>query len=92
MPFFPESLERTKQTSEANPIERNMMIGLNELEIEEIASDLQLQTNILYYVAPSQDFPSLVRSVTFTNLDESNTLELDVLDGLAELIPNGLGK
>jgi hypothetical protein len=82
MPFFPNpSVE----------VERNMMIGVNEMEIEETAEELQLKTNIVYFIAPQQDFPSLVRTVTFTNMDESNALDLQILDGLAQLIPNGLG-
>jgi hypothetical protein len=86
MPFFPRAFIQDDKA-----IERNMMIGANEMEIEEIVEDLQLKTNVLYFVAPEQDFPSLVRSITFTNLDLTNSLELDVLDGLAQLIPNGLG-
>lgn len=66
-----------------------MMIGLNEMEIEEISLKHQLQTNILYFIAPQQDFPSLVRSSTFTNLDPNNDLEIEILDGLAQIIPNG---
>jgi len=85
MPFFPTSEEKRAK------LQRNMMIGLNELEIEEVSSEHQLQTNILYFVAPGQDFPSLVRRTTFTNLDSYNSLELEVLDGLAQLVPNGLG-
>jgi hypothetical protein len=80
MPFFPDSSQES---------ERNMMIGLNELEIEEISPKHQLRTNILYFIAPEQDFPSLVRSSTFTNLDPNNDLEIEILDGLAQIIPNG---
>ena len=85
----------------SNNIIRNMYIGFNELEIEEIIyndptqkdsqqNPINLQTNILYYTIPNEDFAGLIRKVTFTNLDHNNDLYLDGLDGLAELIPYGL--
>eukprot|EP01039_Chlorochromonas_danica_P007689 gene7689-8496_t len=80
-PFFPS----------AQPIERNMMIGLNEMEIEEKDTTNFLQTNVLYFTAPNQNFPSLVRKTTFTNSHPTSDLQIEVLDGLAKLIPNGLG-
>lgn len=85
MPFFPRSSEEKKT------LHRNMKIGLNEMEIEEIAEEIALKTNVLYYIAPEQDFPALVRSTTFTNMDSTYELKLEILDGLAKIIPNGLG-
>lgn len=87
MPFFP----RSTVDGEADDLVRNMMIGANEMEIEEIESDLGLQTNVLYFTVPNEDYPSLVRRTTFTNLDPSQPLQIEVLDGLAKLIPAGLG-
>jgi hypothetical protein len=83
MPFFPQS---------AGSIEydRDMFIGMNEFEIEERAPELGLNTNILYYTSSFEDFPALIRRTTFTNTDTSSTLELEVLDGLAKVIPHGL--
>lgn len=86
MPFFP----RAAGTDDSH-LKRDMIIGANEMEIEEVNDDLQLQTNVLYFIAPEQDFPTLVRSATFTNLDSHETLDMQVLDGLGQLIPNGLG-
>ena len=84
MPFFPIIESDIKK-----PI-RNMLIGMNEMEIEEIDSTNSLRTSVLYFTPPDEDFPALVRSTTFANLDNRETLELDVLDGLAKLIPSGL--
>lgn len=84
MPFFPVSAD-----SHSKP-ERNMMIGQNEMEIEEVAEDIALKTNILYFTIPDEDFPGLVRRTTFTNLDKKSSLHLEVLDGLGKLIPAGL--
>ena len=84
MPFFPVT-----EFDEQKP-SRNMLIGMNEMEIEEIDSTNSLRTSVLYFTPPDEDFPALVRSTTFANLDNRETLELDVLDGLAKLIPSGL--
>lgn len=86
MPFFPKA----QSCSSEGPFQRNMMIDSNEMEIEEIAPALGLKTNVLYFNLPNEEFPSLVRRTTFTNLDEDAVLTLDVLDGLDKLIPSGL--
>jgi hypothetical protein len=86
MPFFPNGL-----TPEADKPKRNMMIGMNEMEIEEVSTINALKTNVLYFTVPEEEFPSLVRRTTFTNLDLTSTLTLDVLDGLAKLEPSGIG-
>mmetsp|Transcript_5537 Transcript_5537/g.12369 ORF Transcript_5537/g.12369 Transcript_5537/m.12369 type:complete len:1160 (+) Transcript_5537:156-3635(+) len=83
-PFFPRT------SYGASGLQRNLMIGENEMEIEEVAQDLGLQTNVLYFTVPNEDYPSLVRRVTFTNLDPTEPLQLEVLDGLAKLEPAGL--
>ena len=85
MPFFPNGF----MTKEEKPI-RNMMIGMNEMEIEEVSVALGLRTNVLYFTVPEEEFPSLVRRTTFTNLDPLFTLSLDVLDGLGKLEPSGI--
>ena len=54
-------------------------LGMNEMEIEEISSAHGLKTNVLYFTPPDEDFPSLVRSTTFTNLDSKESLDLDIL-------------
>lgn len=69
------------------------MIGSNELEIEEMCEEHQLKTNVLYFTLPEEDFPALIRQVTFTNTDtdpENGPLSLDILDGMARLVPAGL--
>jgi hypothetical protein len=83
MPFFPVDDEKRLN------LKRDMMIGINDMEINEIDHENNIQTNILYYSLVNEDFPALIRKTTFTNLD-STTVALDVLDGLAKLIPFGL--
>ena len=84
MPFFPRT------TIPNDRITRDMIIGANEMEIQEVNPELELQTNILYFTVPDEDFPSLVRTTTFTNLDPNEILTIEVLDGLGRLIPSGL--
>jgi len=82
-PFMPAS-----DAAAASPARRDMYIGNNELEIEESDPTTGVRTNVLYFNAPNQEFPALVRRVTFTN-EGSDAVELDVVDGLAKLEPEG---
>lgn len=85
MPFFPNSLTASKK----KPV-RNMMIGMSEMEIEEVSKEYGLKTNVVYFTVPDEDFASLVRRTTFTNLETSTTLSLEVLDGLGKIQPFGI--
>ena len=85
MPFFPF----LGATAYPKP-ERKMIIGMNEMEIEEVSEAYGIQTNVLYFTVPNEDFPAIVRKTTFTNLDKKESLTLEALDGLAKLIPSGL--
>lgn len=83
MPFF---------IGEAEPgtRERHMAVGMNSVEISEIDSTLQLNTSITYFTVTDEDFPAMVRRTVFTNMHSSETLDMEVLDGLAKLEPSGL--
>lgn len=83
-PFFPST-----GSSSSKEMKRNMHIGMNEVEISEEAPELGLDTNVLYFTIPNEDFPALIRQTTFTNT-RKGSLKMDVLDGLAKLIPAGL--
>ena len=87
MPFFPNA----PATGKSKPV-RTMKIGMNEMEIEEIATEYGLKTNVLYFTVPGESFAALVRKVTFTNLDSrsGSPLTLDVLDGLGKVQPSGI--
>lgn len=67
---------------------RILFVGTNEVEIEEIDVVHELKTTVNYYILPEEDFASLVRRTTFTNLG-STDLNIDVLDGLAKMEPFG---
>jgi len=68
---------------------RNMHTGKNEIEIIEHEPTLGLTTKVLYHTTTDEDFPALIRKVTFTNTGPGS-LELELLDGLAKLFPSGL--
>lgn len=80
--------------------EMTMFIGLNELEIEDKSSHghmlndknymTNVQTNVQYFTITDETFPALVRNTTFLN-SGTKTLHMEVLDGLAELLPAGVG-
>lgn len=84
LPFFP------RPTIPNDPLKRDLIIGENELEIVEVDPHTGVQTNILYFTVPEEEFPAFVRTTTFTNMDSSEILNLEVLDGLGRLIPSGL--
>jgi hypothetical protein len=67
---------------------RDMFIGSNEVEIEEVSDSTGLQTNVLYFTVPNEDFSALVRRVTVTNVADT-PVELEMIDGLAKLEPFG---
>jgi hypothetical protein len=70
-------------------ITRKMFIKQNELSIEEINEDLGLKINVVYFTLPFEEFAGLVRRVEITNISNSK-LEIEVLDGMPEIIPFGI--
>jgi hypothetical protein len=62
--------------------------GTNEVEIEEYDGEHGIQTNVVYFILPEENFGALVRRTTITNTGHS-TLSLSVLDGLAKMEPFG---
>lgn len=70
-------------------VERTMLIGMNELEIIESDSVTELSTRVLYFTVPGEDFPALVRRVTFKNTGD-DPVDLEILDGIARLEPFGV--
>lgn len=70
-------------------IKKNMYIGMNELEIEEINLVLGIQINILYYTLPNEALGGLVRKVTIKNLSNKSRA-LEILDGMPAILPYGV--
>ncbi len=71
------------------PIDRRMFVGMNELELQEINSAVGLQTNVVYFMVPQENFAGLVRQLTFKNISD-RSLAVEVLDGLPAITPYGV--
>ncbi|MFA9396743.1 MAG: cellobiose phosphorylase [Clostridiaceae bacterium] len=66
-----------------------MIIGANDLEIEEVNKGKGLKTNVLYYNLPEENISVLVRKLTIENTDKKDK-KIEFLDGMPELIPYGI--
>ena len=65
-----------------------MFVGTNEMQIQEVDSETQLETNVTYIVLPEEDFGAFVRRVSITNIGR-HSVSLSLLDGLAKMEPAG---
>lgn len=68
---------------------RNMYIGANELEIEEINEQIGLKTCVLYFILPNEKSAALVRKVSVQNITNAD-MRIELLDGMPALIPYGV--
>jgi hypothetical protein len=68
---------------------RQMFIGMNELELQEINAKHGLQTNVLYFTLPGENLAGLVRQVTLKNVAD-RPVGLEVLDGMPAVMPYGV--
>ena len=90
-------IQRPNQTQTYEPFSpwalsdstRQMFIGMNELEIQEKNKITDLQTNVLYFTIPGENYAGLARSVTFKNTS-NEPITLEILDGMPALIPYGV--
>ncbi len=85
-PFFPRE---EGQCASREDIERDLKVGMNDMEITERAHKEGLTTTVNYFTLPTEPFAALVRRTTLTNIG-NDILELDAIDGLAKLEPFGV--
>jgi len=71
-------------------VPHSMDISMNGLKIEEHNVDTGLSIVVDYFTLPGEKLGGLVRQVMITN-DNTESLELEVLDGMPALIPYGVG-
>ncbi|MFO8053180.1 MAG: hypothetical protein R6U54_04390, partial [Candidatus Omnitrophota bacterium] len=69
-------------------VSQDMAISSGCLELTDKNPKLGLQTDVRYLTLPNQAAGTLARRVTFKNLSKK-TLELELLDGLARVVPYG---
>lgn len=77
---FAEDLHKTR-----------MVVGMNDLEIEEINESLRIRTNIRYYTLPEEKLGGLVREITIRNLGAEDR-KIELLDGMPAVIPYGINQ
>ncbi|QTL97235.1 hypothetical protein GM661_04200 [Iocasia frigidifontis] len=70
-------------------INNKMIIAPHCLTIEEIDNEYQLAIKIKYFILPNENFGSLIRRISLKNLAMQER-EVEILDGLPEVIPYGL--
>ncbi len=75
--------------SNGQDVSRQMLIGLNELELQEENHALGLRTNVLYFTLVGEPFAGLVRQVTITNTGTENR-KIELLDGTPVFLPYGV--
>jgi hypothetical protein len=97
-PFSPRVL--TTSTRQPTP-QRNMYIGSNTLQLQELDQVNHLETNVTFFVLPEEDFGALAKRTTITYLPSTSehhrlwgrsppaSITISVLDGLAQMIPAG---
>ena len=68
---------------------RRMFIKENELKLEEINNEHGVKTIVTYFTMPNENYAGLVRKVELINISD-RTLDLEVVDGLASIIPFGV--
>jgi hypothetical protein len=83
------SLYEPFQPLTGDHITQRIFIRPEEIEIDEINSDLGLHIRVVYFTLPNENLPALVRRVTIQNIGR-RTCNAEVLDGLPEIVPFGL--
>jgi len=70
-------------------VSTEMIIEPDHLTVVEKNKELKINTKVMYYVLPKENFAGLVRSVEVINVGEGNR-NIEVLDGLPILVPYGI--
>jgi hypothetical protein len=68
---------------------QKMVIGANELCLQEKNPVHKLQTNVVYFLLPGENLAGLARIVTVTNRSD-RPVSLEMIDGLPAVIPFGV--
>ncbi|MGN7764715.1 cellobiose phosphorylase [Paenibacillus sp. 22594] len=85
----PEIYEPFQSARPDSDAKRKMTILPNGLTIEESHAGYGLKTTVHYFNLPNDDYAALVRRVEIENIG-GGELELELLDGLPEILPYGV--
>jgi hypothetical protein len=72
-----------------NNFENLIAIEPHKVTIEEVNDELNIKVVVSYFGLPNEELAGLVRTVKIINLVEK-PIDLEVIDGLAEVLPAGL--
>lgn len=85
-----EGIYEPFQSARPDPkVKRKMTILPNGLTIEELHAGHGLRTTVHYFNLPNDDYAALIRRVTVENTGSAE-MELELLDGLPEILPYGV--
>jgi len=71
-------------------LEQSMMMTSHDLTLREINRTLGLVCRVNYFTLPEENFPALIRQVTFENISRQKEAFLEVVDGLPVFLPYGM--
>ncbi|WP_019913922.1 hypothetical protein [Paenibacillus sp. HW567] len=86
---LPDIYEPFQSARPDSAAKRMMTILPNGLTIEESHTGIGLKTTVHYFNLPNDDYAALVRRVELENIS-GGELELELLDGLPEILPYGV--
>jgi len=69
-------------------IEQTMAVAPSELVLTERSNGRGLETSVVYFTLPGEDYPALVRVLSLRNISDRK-LEGEVIDGVARILPFG---
>ena len=67
-----------------------MSVKRNYLKIEETNKELNIKVVIEYTTLPKENFGGLIRRVSIKNLNENEDRNIEIIDGIPEIIPYGV--
>jgi len=70
--------------------EQSMMMTSHDLTLREVNRTLGLICHVNYFTLPEENFPALIRRVSFENISRRKDRALEVVDGLPVFLPYGM--
>ncbi len=67
-----------------------MKITQSALILEETLEEYQISIKVTYFGLPNEDIAALTRRVEIRNLSDDNYYSIEVLDGIAQILPSGI--
>ncbi|MCR3906438.1 MAG: cellobiose phosphorylase [Tenericutes bacterium] len=68
---------------------QKMIIRQDSVSIEEENLEIGIKVKVTYFTLPNENISALVRKVEITNLEDKK-IDVEVVDGLAQILPSGI--